>query len=85
MATGAASPWGLSHIQHQHEGRMANSYLVRFDCNLSREHQRADFYRAWNYRFPESVYFSKDFRLTDKMKQEARQLMSRVDEDTATF
>ena len=82
---GRGVAWGLSHIQHQHEGRMANSYLVRFDCNLSREHQRADFYRAWNYRFPESVYFSKDFRLTDKMKQEARQLMSRVDEDTATF
>ena len=79
---GRGVTWGLAHIQHEHDGRLANGYLVRFDCNLSRDQQRADFYRAWNYRFPESVYFSKDFRLTDAEKAEALKLMSKIDEDT---
>ena len=79
---GRGVTWGLAHIQHEHDGRMANGYLVRFDCNLSRDLQRADFYRAWNYRFPESVYFSADFRLTEEMKAEALELMAEIDEDT---
>jgi len=79
---GRGVSWGLAHIQHGHDDRLANGYLVRFDCNLSRDGQRADFYRAWNYRFPESVYFSNDFRLTEDEKAEAILLMSRVDEDT---
>ncbi|MCY4070125.1 MAG: family 43 glycosylhydrolase [Chloroflexi bacterium] len=80
---GRGVTWGLSHIHHQNDGRMANSYLVRFDCNLSRDIDRADFYRAWNYRFPESVYFSNDFRLNDALKSEALELMRQIDEDTA--
>jgi len=79
---GRGVTWGLAHVQHGHDGPLANGCLVRFDCNLSRDVQRAGFYRAWNYRFPESVYFSKDFRLADNEKAEARQLMSRIDEDT---
>lgn len=82
---GRGLTWGLSHIQHDNEGALANGYLVRFDCNLSRDMNRADFYRAWNYRFPESAYFSKDFRLTDMMREEARRLMAEVDEDTKTI
>ena len=79
---GRGISWGLAHIHHDNRGRMANSYLVRFDCNLSRNGRRAGFYRAWNYRFPESVYFSKDFALSNEMKAEARRLMAAVDEDT---
>ena len=79
---GRGVTWGLSHIHHRHDGRMANSYLVRFDCNLSRDVDRAGFYRAWNFRFPESVYFSENFRLHDTMKSEAIALMHRIDEDT---
>ncbi len=79
---GRGITWGLAHIHHDNEGPLADSYLVRFDCNLSRDQQRADFYRAWNYRFPESVYFSRDFRLTEAMKADALQLMAEVDEDT---
>ena len=79
---GAGITWGLAHVQHGHEGPLENGYLVRFDCNLSRDIRRADFYRAWNYRFPESVYFSKDFRLADEMKAEALDFMSKYDEDT---
>ena len=77
--------WGLAHIQHGHDGRLANGYLVRFDCNLSRDWRGADFYRAWNYRFAESVYFSNDFRLTAEEKEEAILLMSSTDEDTRTL
>ena len=79
---GRGVSWGLAHIQHGHDARLENGYLVRFDCNLSRDWQRGDFYRAWNYRFPESVYFSSDFRLTEDEKAEAIQLMARIDEDT---
>ena len=79
---GRGVSWGLAHIQHAYEGRLANGYLVRFDCNLSRDWRRADFYRAWNYRFPESVYFSQEFRLTDQEQADAIQLMQRIDEDT---
>ena len=61
---GRGVTWGLSHIQHGHDRRLANGYLVRFDCNLSRDEQRAGFYRAWNYRFPESVYSVATSRLT---------------------
>ena len=59
---GRGVTWGLSHIQHANEGRLANGYLVRFDCNLSRDVQRAGFYRAWNYRFPESALFQSGLR-----------------------
>ena len=79
---GRGVTWGLAHIQHNHNGAMANSYLVRFDCNLSRDEERADFYRAWNYRFPESVYFSKEFRLTDDMRAQTLRQMAQIDEDT---
>lgn len=79
---GRGITWGLAHIQHQNEGRMRNGYLVRFDCNLSRDRDRAGFYRAWNFRFPESVYFSRDFALSASMKAEAQQLMAAIDEDT---
>ena len=81
---GRGVTWGLSHVQHGNDGRLANGFLVRFDCNLSRDVQRADFYRAWNYRFPESVYFSRDFALSDEMRAEAMQLAAAIDEDTAT-
>ena len=79
---GRGITWGLAHIHHDRNGPLDDSYLVRFDCNLRRGRQRADFYRAWNYRFPESVYFSRDFRLTDEMKADALALMAAVDEDT---
>ncbi len=79
---GRGLTWGLAHIQHQHGGPMANSFLLRFDCNLSRDVDRAGFYRAWNFRFPESVYFSENFRLNDAMKAEALQLMRAIDTDT---
>ncbi len=77
--------WGLAHIQHDNDGPLPNGFLVRFDCNLSRDTQRADFYRAWNYRFPESVYFSRDFALLEKMREEALRLMAEVDVDTETI
>ena len=79
---GRGISWGLSHIHHDDAGALADSYLVRFDCNLSRDEQRADFYRAWNYRFPESAYFSQAFALTPPMKDEALQLMAKIDTDT---
>ena len=82
---GRGITWGLSHIHHDHEGPLANSYLVRFDCNLSRDQQRADFYRAWNYRYPESTYFSRDFALDEQLKADALRLMASVDEDTGTL
>ena len=83
-ADGRGVTWGLSHVQHGHDRRLDNGYLVRFDCNLSRDLRRADFYRAWNYRFPESVYFSHDFALDAGMKADALRLMAELDEDTRT-
>ena len=79
---GRGITWGLSHIQHGNDGPLPNGFLARFDCNLSRDRQRADFYRAWNYRFPESVYFSRDFVLPETMKAEALKLMAEVDDET---
>ncbi len=79
---GRGITWGLAHVQHDDNGRMPNGYLLRFECNLSRDQDRADFYRAWNYRFPESAYFSRDFALTADMKTAALALMAQVDEDT---
>ena len=82
---GRGVTWGLAHIQHGNDGPLANGYLARFDCNLSRDHQRADFYRAWNYRFPESTYFSREFALSDEMKAEAMRLAAEIDEDTSAL
>lgn len=79
---GRGITWGLAQIHHDEAGPLADSYLVRFDCNFSRDEQRADFYRAWNYRFPESAYFSQRFALTPQMKDEALQLMAEIDTDT---
>ena len=77
--------WGLSHIHHNIEGRMQNSFLVRFDCNLSRETNRAGFYRRWNYRFPEDTYFSSSFKLPNERKQETIDLMQLIDEETIGY
>ena len=82
---GRGVSWGLAHIQHDDAGPLRNGYLVRFDCNLSRDRKRADFYRAWNYRFPESVYFSHEFALTAEMRDEAQRLMREHDRDTTAM
>ena len=50
--------WGLAHLARE-ELKRGSSYLVRFDCNLSRDLERPGFRRS-NHRFPESVYFSPD-------------------------
>ncbi|RME43194.1 MAG: hypothetical protein D6791_16015 [Chloroflexi bacterium] len=70
--------WGLSHISHDDKGEMPNSYLVRFDCNLSRTVRRRGFYRPWNFRFPESAYFCAALRLTTAQYQEALTLNDRL-------
>ena len=80
---GRGITWGLAHIQHDDAGPLRNGYLVRFDCNLSRDVRRADFYRAWNYRFPESTYFSHNFALQPHERDDALRLMAQVDEDTS--
>lgn len=79
---GLGVTWGLSHIFHGDDGLLENSYLVRFDCSLSREYTRPGFFRRWNFRFPESAYFSRQFRLSEKMKKEALELGRKLDEDT---
>jgi hypothetical protein len=82
---GKGITWGLAHIFHNDDGMLPNSYIVRFECNLSREVERDGYYRAWNFRYPESTYFSRDFRMTENMKREAIELMRRIDAETIGF
>ena len=84
-ADGQGITWGLAHIAHDEMGQMENSYIVRFDCNLSHEVEREGFYRPWNFRFPEAAYFSRSFRLPEEMKQEAVNLMRQIDSETVGF
>ena len=53
---GEGITWGLAHLHHGPHGTLPNSYLVRFECNLSRRMRRSGFFRAWNYRFPATAY-----------------------------
>ena len=53
---GEGVTWGLAHIHHGPRGTLPNSYLVRFECNLSRRRRRAGFFRPWNFRFPAAAY-----------------------------
>ena len=53
---GAGITWGLAHLYHGPHGTLPNSYLVRFECNLSRRVRRPGFFRAWNFRFPADAY-----------------------------
>jgi hypothetical protein len=85
---GKGITWGLSHIflgtsekSGGQEG-LNYSYLVRFECNLSREIHREGFYRPWNFRFPESAYFSRKFILSESMKQATMNLMQQIDIET---
>jgi len=84
-ADGQGITWGLAHIFHDDDGRLENSYLVRFDCNLSRLVERQGFYRRWNFRFPESAYLSDGFRLPETLKQDALELMRKIDTETIGF
>ena len=53
---GEGITWGLAHLYHGPHGTLPNSYLVRFECNLSRRVRRPGFFRAWNFRFPAAAY-----------------------------
>ena len=53
---GEGITWGLAHLHHGPHGTLPNSYLVRFECNLSRRVRRPGFFRAWNFRFPAAAY-----------------------------
>lgn len=53
---GQGITWGLAHLYHGPHGTLPNSYLVRFECNLSRRVRRPGFFRAWNFRFPAVAY-----------------------------
>ncbi len=55
-ADGEGITWGLAHLHHGARGTLPNSYLVRFECNLSRRARRRGFFRAWNFRFPAAAY-----------------------------
>ena len=63
---GRGITWGLSHIATE-ETKSGNSYIIRFDCNLSKDVQRQGF-RTTNIRMPESTYFSPDFDYDTKNK-----------------
>ncbi|MEM7343347.1 MAG: family 43 glycosylhydrolase [Chloroflexota bacterium] len=82
---GQGITWGLAHIFQGASEMMGgqedfeNSFLVRFECNLSRAMARDGFYRRWNFRFPEAAYFCRRFKLTEAMKQEAMTLMQTID------
>ena len=53
---GEGITWGLAHLHHGARGTLPNSYLIRFECNLSRRVRRRGFFRAWNFRFPAAAY-----------------------------
>ncbi len=83
MADGRGIRWGLCHIAHGQEGMRANSYIARFECELSADgDRRADFYRPWNYRWPPETYLSHDFRLSPAGEAAAREWAQRWDEET---
>ena len=73
---------GLCHCSQGEDGPLQYSHLLRFECNLRMGEDRQDFYRSWNYRFPPSAYFSRDFRLGDARREEALALMRAIDEET---
>ena len=74
---------GLAHCEQGEDGPLQNSHLLRFECNLRLGEDRQDFYRSWNYRFPPSVYFSKDFRLDAAGRAAALELMRALDVETS--
>lgn len=78
---GRGITWGLAHILQSDEGP-ASGYLVRFECDLSRDLSRAGFFRRWNFRFPESAYLSGASSMTESMKTEAVELMRSIDQET---
>ncbi len=82
---GQGVEWGLAHINHDNNGRLDNSYLVRFDCNLGAKGNRKGFYRPWNFRYPESAYLNSSCSLSSNMRQEAIAIGQIYDRDTEDF
>ena len=83
--SGQGVEWGLSHINHDENGRLDNSYLVRFDCNLGAKGNRKGFYRPWNFRYPESAYLNSSCSLSSDMRQEAIAIGQIYDRNTEDF
>jgi hypothetical protein len=82
---GQGVTWGLAHIAHDVRGIMNNTYIVRFDCDLTQGPRRPGFFRPWNFRFPEEAYFTSWNTLTAPEIENARELMARFDADTGSL
>ena len=78
---GRGITWGLSHIHPQKPNTNKGLYIVRFDCELSRDGAREEFKRS-NLHWHEDSWFQPIARLPDDWRERILSDQSTVDRPT---
>ncbi|MYD11427.1 MAG: family 43 glycosylhydrolase [Chloroflexi bacterium] len=78
---GRGITWGLSHIIPQKPNTNKGLYIVRFDCELSRDGAREEFKRS-NLHWHEDSWFQPIVRLPDDWRERILAEQSTVDRPT---
>ncbi len=78
---GLGITWGLSHIIPQTGNKNTGLYLVRFDCDLSREGGRPEFKRS-NIHWHEDTWFQPATLLPDEWRERILEEQAELDKPT---
>ena len=78
---GRGITWGLSHIIPQTGNKNTGLYLVRFDCDLSREGGRPEFKRS-NIHWHEDTWFQPATLLPDEWRERILEEQAEFDKPT---
>ena len=78
---GRGITWGLSHIIPQTDNTNTGLYLVRFDCDLSRDSERPEFRRS-NIHWHEDTWFQPETLLPDEWRERVLEEQAEVDKPT---
>ena len=78
---GRGVTWGLSHINPLGGGPDQGCYIIRFDCDLSRDVHRTEF-KGSNVRYSEDTWFQRATELPDEWKARILLEQGRIDKAT---
>ncbi len=78
---GRGITWGLCHINPLGGGPDQGCYIIRFDCDLSRDVQRPEFKRS-NVRYSEDTWFQRAMELPEDWKRRILEEQEQFDKPT---
>ncbi len=78
---GRGITWGLSHINAPGSGAAGNCFIIRFDCDLSRDSYRPE-YKQSNIRYGEDTWFQLVTELPAEWRQRILAEQAEFDQPT---